>query len=203
MCLLILSVFFDRAFRQANPAIIKQSTKRPAYTCKNLQIVQVNAINPFPVHRYTMLYCWASIVACNARHLSSFAWWTQDASFVLLQARYYKHYPVVWAFGTAIDLEWHQIPFVYSDLSNVIVILFDPWHMSNHVWSKSATWQRPPTRGTFLDHIWLKSTAWQSPLTRGTFWTTFGQNLQHDKVLRWGTHFGPHLVVLTAGPFLA
>ena len=31
-------------------------------------------------------------------------------------------------------------------------------------------------------------------LSCGTFWTTFGQSPQRDKVLRWGAHFGPHLV---------
>ncbi len=43
-------------------------------------------------------------------------------------------------------------------------------------------------------HIWSKSAAWQSPPTRGTFWAKFGQSQLCDKVLRWGAHFGPHLV---------
>ena len=39
---------FDRASRQANSSS-KPLTKRPAYIRKHLQIVQVNAINPFPI----------------------------------------------------------------------------------------------------------------------------------------------------------
>ncbi len=106
-------------------------------------------------------------------------------------------------------------------------------HISGHIWSKSAAWQSPLTRGTFwatfgwsplhdkvlqwgahfgqhlvevhcvtkssndghiLGHIWSKSAAWQSPPTRGTFWATFCQSPLHDKVLQWGAHFWPHLV---------
>ncbi len=47
--------------------------------------------------------------------------------------------------------------------------------------------------GHNLGYIWSKSAAWQGPLMRGTIWTTFGQNLLHDKVLKWGAQFGPHL----------
>jgi hypothetical protein len=49
-------------------------------------------------------------------------------------------------------------------------------------------------KGHIFGHIWSESAAWQSPLTRGTFWATFGRSPLHDKVLQWGVHFGPHLV---------
>ena len=102
--------------------------------------------------------------------------------------------PVVWDFGIAINLKWHRIPFAFANLLNLIVTFSNLWHMLDHVWFKSATWQSPPTRGTILDHIWSKSAVWQSPPTRGTFWTTFGRSPQLDSVLQWGAHFGPHLV---------
>ncbi len=37
-----------------------------------------------------------------------------------------------------------------------------------HIWPESAVWQSPPMRGIFLDHIWSKSAVWQSPPMRGT-----------------------------------
>jgi hypothetical protein len=48
--------------------------------------------------------------------------------------------------------------------------------------------------GHILDYIWSKSATWQSPPMRGTFWTTFGQSPLRDKVLQLGEFFGPHLV---------
>ncbi len=41
------------------------------------------------------------------------------------------------------------------------------WHISDHIWLKSAVRQSPPTRGTLYDHIWSKSTVRQSPPMRG------------------------------------
>jgi hypothetical protein len=43
------SVFWSSPLDKQTPLSSKPSTKRPAYACKNLQIVQVNAINPFPI----------------------------------------------------------------------------------------------------------------------------------------------------------
>jgi hypothetical protein len=48
--------------------------------------------------------------------------------------------------------------------------------------------------GHILDHIWSKPAVRQSPPTRGTFWNTFGQSPLRDKVLQQGAQFGPHLV---------
>jgi hypothetical protein len=39
------SLLFCSSLRQTNKAIIVASTKRPAYACKNLQVVQVNPMN--------------------------------------------------------------------------------------------------------------------------------------------------------------
>ncbi len=44
-----LSVFLIKPLDKQTPLSSKPSTKRPAYARKNLQIVQVNAINPFPI----------------------------------------------------------------------------------------------------------------------------------------------------------
>ena len=66
--------------------------------------------------------------------------------------------------------------------------------LSIHMWLNPVAKQSHPSKGTCLDNIWSKSAVWQSPPTRGTFWATFGQSLLHDKVLQWGAHFGPHLV---------
>ncbi len=66
--------------------------------------------------------------------------------------------------------------------------------LSIHMWSNPIAKQSHPLKGTCLDHSWLKSAVWQSPPTWGTFWATFGWSSLRDKVLRWGAHFGPHLV---------
>ncbi len=49
-------------------------------------------------------------------------------------------------------------------------------------------------KGHISDYIWSKSAAWQSPPTRGTIWTTFGRSPLRDKVLQQGAQFGTHLV---------
>ncbi len=47
---------------------------------------------------------------------------------------------------------------------------------------------RSSNKGHISDHIWSKSAARQSPPTRGTIWTTFGWSPLHDKVLQQGAH---------------
>jgi hypothetical protein len=49
-------------------------------------------------------------------------------------------------------------------------------------------------KGHISYHIWSKSAVWQSPPTRGTFWAIFGWSPLRYKVLQWGAYFGPHLV---------
>ena len=43
------SVFLIEPLDKQTPLSLKPSTKRPVYARKNLQIVQVNALNPFPI----------------------------------------------------------------------------------------------------------------------------------------------------------
>ncbi len=63
-----------------------------------------------------------------------------------------------------------------------------------HMWLNPVAKWSHLSKGTCLDHIWSNSAARQSPPMRGTFRATFGQSPLHDKVLRRGAHFGPHLV---------
>ena len=44
-----LTVFLIKPLDKQTLLSSTPSTKRPVYACKNLQIVQVNAINPFPI----------------------------------------------------------------------------------------------------------------------------------------------------------
>ncbi len=66
--------------------------------------------------------------------------------------------------------------------------------LSIHMRSNPVAKWSHPSKGTCLDHIWSKSAVWQSPLTRGTFKATFGWSPLRDKVLQQGANFGPHLV---------
>jgi hypothetical protein len=70
---LLLSAFapplpFLSSLQQANKAIIVALTKRPAYACKNLQLVKVNNIRMLSS---LIKYNAALVMAvCNPRHLS-------------------------------------------------------------------------------------------------------------------------------------
>jgi hypothetical protein len=82
---LLLLVFapplpFCSSLQQANKAIIIALTKRPVYTPKNLQLVQVN-----PIRMLSSLIKYDAVlvtVVCNLHHLSFFAQWIQDPSFL-------------------------------------------------------------------------------------------------------------------------
>ncbi len=71
---------FCSSLQQANNAIIVALTKRPAYTHKNLQLVQVNTIKMLSsLINYNAALV---MVVCDPRHLSFVAWWIQDPSFL-------------------------------------------------------------------------------------------------------------------------
>jgi hypothetical protein len=62
------SVFWSIPLDKQTPLSSKPLTKRPAYASKNLQIVQVNAINPFPI---PSIYNAASLgIDCCLRSMS-------------------------------------------------------------------------------------------------------------------------------------
>jgi hypothetical protein len=62
------SLPFCSSLQQANKAIIIASTKRPAYTRKNLQLDQVNTIRILSsLINYNAVLV---MVVCNPRHLS-------------------------------------------------------------------------------------------------------------------------------------
>ncbi len=91
---------FGLSHRQANKAIIIASTTRPVYTCKNLQLVQVNTIRMLSsLIKYDAVL---KTVVCDLRHLLFVAWWIQDLSFFPIKAYWYGYRLVHWSYGDVI-----------------------------------------------------------------------------------------------------
>jgi hypothetical protein len=68
------------SLRQANKAIIVALTKKTAYACKNLHLVQVNTIRMLSsLIKYDAALV---MVVCDPRHLSFVAWWIWYLSFL-------------------------------------------------------------------------------------------------------------------------
>ena len=142
--------FWLSPLNKQTPLSSKPSTKRPVYARTNLQKIQVNAINPFPI---SLIYNAASLgIDCCL----------QSASFVFRRVM-----DVIWAIfiipGLIFRLFWSLllwsisfilwVPLVFAFFLNKIVIFLKPRHMSNHNWIKSEMWQNPPKGGTFLYHF--------------------------------------------------
>jgi hypothetical protein len=86
------SLPFCSSLQQANKAIIVASTKRPAYACKNLQVVQVNPIR--------MLSSLIKIQCCTGDgcvQSASFGIWLRDGYEMrqfFVEAHWYEYFPV-------------------------------------------------------------------------------------------------------------